>query len=250
MTALKKDFSRKALIHHEYLIENIVHFLTKEAILRPISNQELIKLHRPASRCLELLIARRGELVTQNELIAYAWGEKRGQFVSVNTFYQTMYHLRHSLQQAGCQDIIYTVPRQGTGILDNITILEVAVPDGKRTLLEVFRFALLSNRALHISFLTLLAVVGCILFLIPVTSNFPAFSEYRNTDYQGCKVFSDNSHITAEIISQLLFKVGLDCKGYHAIYINASQIHPRTSLLVCKKESSCRTVIIMRDNND
>lgn len=71
------------------------------------------KLNQPTSRCLLLLIERRGDVITQEEFMNEVW-RKHGMEVTVNTLYQNISILRKTLKRVGIdENIIITVPKKG-----------------------------------------------------------------------------------------------------------------------------------------
>ncbi|URN99640.1 winged helix-turn-helix domain-containing protein [Leclercia adecarboxylata] len=74
---------------------------------------EGIILNTPTARCLQLLIDKRGEVVSRESFLEQVW-QVRGIVVSQNTFYQNISLLRKSLKKVGLtEDIIVTVRRKG-----------------------------------------------------------------------------------------------------------------------------------------
>lgn len=74
---------------------------------------EVIMLNAPTARCLQLLIEKRGEVVSRDCFLEQVW-QARGIVVSQNTFYQNISLLRKSLKNVGLMaDIIVTVRRKG-----------------------------------------------------------------------------------------------------------------------------------------
>lgn len=105
-----------------YLIENKIIFSPEKQTLVHTDSHEKIKLKPTASLCLLLLLRKHGEIVTQNELLAFAWGESHRQ-VSFNAFYQSILSLRKSFLQMNVEkQIITTIPRKGLLIQHEITI--------------------------------------------------------------------------------------------------------------------------------
>lgn len=71
------------------------------------------KLNQPTSRCLLLLIERRGCVITQEDFMNEVW-RKHGMEVTVNTLYQNISILRKTLKRVGIdENIIITVPKKG-----------------------------------------------------------------------------------------------------------------------------------------
>lgn len=111
-----------------YLIENKILFIPAKQRLVHTDSHEQIKLKPTASLCLLLLLRNHGEIVTQNELLAFAWGESHRQ-VSFNAFYQSILSLRKSFSQMNVESqIITTVPRKGLIIQQEISVEEQRDP--------------------------------------------------------------------------------------------------------------------------
>ncbi|YCI28793.1 winged helix-turn-helix domain-containing protein [Erwinia sp. PK3-005] len=71
------------------------------------------KLNQPTSRCLSLLIERKGCVITQEDFMNEVW-RKHGMEVTVNTLYQNISILRKTLKRVGIdENIIITVPKKG-----------------------------------------------------------------------------------------------------------------------------------------
>ncbi|ROS10816.1 transcriptional regulator [Raoultella sp. BIGb0399] len=101
--------------------ENIIFIPTKRLIIDGVNRKE-IKLQVPASMCFEKLLKKQGEVISQNELIDFGWGEKRKSGVSTNAYYQSILHLRKNLENVGLFDIIDTIPRNGLRINKKIKV--------------------------------------------------------------------------------------------------------------------------------
>jgi DNA-binding winged helix-turn-helix (wHTH) protein len=105
-----------------YLIESKIMFIPEKLCLVHTDSHEQIKLKPTASLCLLLLLRKHAEIVTQNELLAFAWGESHRQ-VSFNAFYQSILSLRKSFLQMNVEkQIITTIPRKGLIIQPEITV--------------------------------------------------------------------------------------------------------------------------------
>ncbi len=80
-----------------YIIGEDVVFTPSQRMIVDRLNSKEVKLHVPASCCLEILLNNQGKIVSQDQLILCGWGEKRNAGVSPNTYYQCILHLRKSL---------------------------------------------------------------------------------------------------------------------------------------------------------
>ncbi|VDR30098.1 Transcriptional regulatory protein, C terminal [Raoultella terrigena] len=132
-----------------FIIGERAAFVPSRRVIVDRLNAKEIKLHLPASCCLEKLLRHQGEIVSQEELILCGWGSKRNAGVSHNTYYQCILHLRKSLAIIGFSDVIDTVPRHGLRFNNSVKVaylypdedIELQIdnsvkidPDGKETL--------------------------------------------------------------------------------------------------------------------
>lgn len=76
-----------------YIIGEDVVFTPSQRMIVDRLNSKEVKLHVPASCCLEILLNNQGKIVSQDQLILCGWGEKRNAGVSPNTYYQCILHL-------------------------------------------------------------------------------------------------------------------------------------------------------------
>ncbi|MEQ4531278.1 MAG: winged helix-turn-helix domain-containing protein [Mixta sp.] len=82
------------------------------------------KLNQPTSRCLTLLIERRGSVITQEDFMNEVW-RKYGMEVTVNTLYQNISILRRTLKRVGIdENIIITVPKKGITFSAQVEVLD------------------------------------------------------------------------------------------------------------------------------
>ena len=109
----------------KFLINESVYFYPAKQLLESASkDKESVSLNVPASRCLTLLLEKKGEIVTKYDFSQEVW-ENRGQYTSANTLYQNISLIRKALRSAGIsQDVIHTVPREGFSFLGTVASLE------------------------------------------------------------------------------------------------------------------------------
>lgn len=105
-----------------FIIGERAAFVPSRRVIVDKLNAKEIKLHLPASCCLEKLLRHQGEIVSQEELILCGWGSKRNAGVSHNTYYQCILHLRKSLAVLGFSDVIDTVPRHGLRFNNSVKV--------------------------------------------------------------------------------------------------------------------------------
>ncbi|MDU4942019.1 MAG: winged helix-turn-helix domain-containing protein [Mixta calida] len=96
-------------INNNVIFDPVNHTLTSSKFYP----EKDMKINQPASRCLALLIERRGDIIKQDEFMNEVW-RKHGMEVTVNTLYQNISILRKTLKRAGIdENIIITVPKKG-----------------------------------------------------------------------------------------------------------------------------------------
>ena len=97
-----------------FMINGEIIFDAHSCELRPLDDQtRIITLHAPTARCLQLLLEKRGEVISRDSFLEVVW-QSRGIIVSQNTFYQNISLLRKSLKKSGLSaDIIVTVRSKG-----------------------------------------------------------------------------------------------------------------------------------------
>lgn len=108
-----------------YLIENTLEFIPAERLLRHRVTQHKVILHSTVSSCLLLLLQEHNSLVTQDQLLRCAWGEKHRK-ITHNAFYQCILNLRKSFVALGVETpIVTTIPRKGLMITEQVSVEEV-----------------------------------------------------------------------------------------------------------------------------
>lgn len=109
----------------KYLINNSVYFYPAQQLLVPISEEYAqVSLNVPASRCLTLLLEKKGEIVTKYDLSQDVW-QSRGQYTSANTLYQNISLIRKALREVGIShDTIHTIPREGFSFLGTAILMQ------------------------------------------------------------------------------------------------------------------------------
>ncbi|WP_435947299.1 winged helix-turn-helix domain-containing protein [Dryocola sp. BD586] len=233
----------------QYILDGRLYFSTEESTLRDLNLQKVVKLQQPACRCLALLIKHQGVLIPQNDLITYAWGEERSQYIAPNTFYQSMHHLRQSLAQVGLPDVIFTVTRKGIGISSELSIIPATESDPP-----------IRNQHRWHSFLRVggylstaaIIIFCCIIFLTWQKSSKKKeniFSNYTLIQQQRCQIYSSLGNLTDNKVNFLLQRAGITCSEDLTIFITVAAGGERKSLLACSgyttQARQCQIFIIM-----
>lgn len=98
-----------------FLIDGRLVFHREQNALTSLVQPDLTEiLNEPCARCLEALLAAKGNIVSQAELYKAGWGESYKD-VSPNTLYQNILLARKAFKKVADsnEDFIITVPRQG-----------------------------------------------------------------------------------------------------------------------------------------
>lgn len=240
-----------------YIIDSSFEFwpTTCQLVVLGIENIT-ISLNIPASRCLELLIERRFELVLQHDFYDYVWGEE-GNEVSVNTLYQNIALLRKSLKSISENYgvMVITVPRQGFQFNQIFTILEQSSTEKMAQQPSVVpaetRISKADNEAqanfsspqsygklkwppilLAIIATALTATVMIYYFLahddpLPLNSYslYPIESE--------CITYTTPNTIDISRRVKIIKALGVDCKNTPYLYISSFGYSTRTSAIAC-----------------
>ncbi|MEI9539920.1 winged helix-turn-helix domain-containing protein [Enterobacter cancerogenus] len=249
-------------IHNSYILDDRVQFLVKDSVLLDKKNEREIKLQRPASLCLQLLIHHQGSLVSQAELIDHGWGSERAKYITQNAFYQSMYHLRQSLAQVGMSDVIFTVARQGTGISGTIKIRYLL--DGEVIESEIIKekFTLPSattvvndidfkQRLKWPKFILLLFIIIIISFILlqPHKNNDLLIKNEHQETLNMCRAYYSLAHFKQKNIGPLLQYAGIDCREKKTVFIYKSFIGGRISIISCsvynEKKRNCQINYVM-----
>lgn len=205
-----------------------------------------LKIQRPACRCLEYLLKNRGVIVSQRELMKYAWGEEKEKIVSTNNFYQAMHQLRNALESVGCPDIIDTIPRKGL-IIDKrhkISFVIDDVPDKKPASDSFFKYWHMIVSGLTVTLL--------ITFYLLLDDESDAFAGYKPVKIGHCAVYVSDAYIRRDSLLRLLKYARLNCEEMtlpRKIYVTIKKNNIRNSLMICtqKEERICHTIFVMNE---
>lgn len=130
-----------------FIINDEIIFDANSFELKSLHNVgEAVILNAPTSRCLQLLIEKKDEVVSRDNFLEQVW-RTRGIVVSQNTFYQNISLLRKSLKNAGLtDDIIITVRRKGFSLAPHIRIQPLE--DERITLCDSISSALVNEASM------------------------------------------------------------------------------------------------------
>lgn len=243
-----------------YTILDDILFFPDEQYIFNIKTFYRVNLKSTVSQCFHLLLKRRGNIVSQNELMAYAWGEKHRQ-VSYNTFYQNILQLRRALLMAGLeQQIITTVPRKGVMIHADILVKIEMVTGEKPSTQQNLPPIVSSSEATGIKsshskifmrygwFVLLLITLMCLLsYFLREFKEKDFFSNYYSASFAetNCHVFFNNDVANHEKHDLFIKSHQELCHKNKYIYITASPNTHNISAIICpvrigpKSNKSC-----------
>ncbi|EPM0021824.1 winged helix-turn-helix domain-containing protein [Citrobacter farmeri] len=241
---------------NRYILDDLIEFLPdKYQLVSRHSSNLAITLNVPASRCLQLLLERRHDLVPQNDFYPYVWGDE-GASVPVSTLYQNISLLRKALKtfSEDGDKIIQTVPKKGfllakdvnvqeIDLTDDVDEVESALPEIPHSTAQqssttaeksVFKNQYPLKLFFLISVLVLSIAAGLQLFLwgLPTALN-DIYTQKMNIS--GCSVHTNYKFTTTEVSKQINDN-NIDCKQtpYVYLYTASLQFNIHSSLLLCK----------------
>lgn len=243
---------------NRYILDDLIEFHPdKFQLVSSHSSNLAVTLHAPASRCLQLLLERRYELVPQNDFYPYVWGDE-GTSVPVSTLYQNISLLRKALKTftEDGDKIIQTVPKKGFSLAKDVNVQEIdftddfddvesvslAIPHSStqqiRTIAD--KKALKNKFTLKwffvVSALALSIAAGLQLFLwgIPTTLR-DIYTQKMNIS--GCYVHTNYKFTEAEVSKQIIDnKINCKLTPYVYLYTANLQFNIHSSLLLCKHQ--------------
>ncbi|MBC3378701.1 winged helix-turn-helix domain-containing protein [Serratia fonticola] len=110
-------------MNKKIIINDTILYLPSEHRLCPLRarGKETV-LNVPASRCLQLMLQRPGEVISQSDFFNEVW-QKNGQYVTANTLYQNISLVRKGMREAGLsKNVIRTVPKVGVVFFGTVEI--------------------------------------------------------------------------------------------------------------------------------
>lgn len=219
----------------QYLLDGIYFFNPSNLTITNNETNNLVKIHSTSAKCLLLLIEKHTTIVTQKQLIQYAWEEK-SHTVTHNSLYQCILNLRKCFIQLGCdKSIITTVPRKGLMIAEEISIARLDTFDG--TTLTTKNLSIEKKKS---SVMLMLACVGlatmiiCLIFIAKNNkTDFRVLYTQMNIDNKACKYFINNDNGFERKESKLLSQYNSLCKDNKFLYVTAYSEMRSKSILIC-----------------
>ncbi|MBL5825943.1 winged helix-turn-helix domain-containing protein [Serratia fonticola] len=232
-----------------FLINNTVLYFPETHCLALRSDPTVVAhLHVPASRCLLLLIERKGEIISQREFFEKVW-ESNGTYVTANTFYQSISHLRKGLKTVGLTgDVIKSLSKQGMTLSAETTIVEydesqpilLEIPDEKTTESQPRRFPYWKTSA----FIALAIIILSSIVLYSSSSPRESQSLLRYkplTQKNGCNFMAPESKRMTERYLSFIKDNEIPCGTGEFAYLNMPNNIPRVSVFICDGDINLST---------
>lgn len=245
-----------AAMSKAYLIDNSVifnpklHYLRRHLVTSP---QDIVQLNVPASRCFEVLLTNRYNVISQKVLFESVW-KNQGAYVSANTLYQNISLLRKALKSLDLDGIVKTISKQGIVIADTVNVQEIendnvdlSVPSTTLTILpaNIERIQSAGKLKWLTSNLFLSALVALALGLMTFSifenhhhqSHMGYFDHYSQfAEINGCKIFRPGMDNAEERYLSFVKNYPIPCEAQSKIYLTMPRAKPQVSMVICDKD--------------
>lgn len=252
-----------------YLIDGIVEFDSDKGTLHSLQTGQITYLNKPASRCFNLLLIRKNEIIPKSLFLTEVWGNV-GVCVSENTFYQNISLLRKALANSGLGDnVISTISRKGLKISSEISVMVLRDdhypqqdnqgecdinPDMADSIISTelitqsnpetpARPVLLSRWKMIVLPIIFLLVILLFLSgkLILLGQYFASYHEIKETSAEPCHLFYFGNLPVAEY-AKVVKEKNISCSYQPYVYISKYRFSTLTSII------QCRSIIDTADN--
>lgn len=246
-----------------YIIDSSFEFCPVTCQLTVFGAEDfIITLHIPVSRCLELLLERRFDLVSQHDFYQYVWQDE-AKNVSAETLYQSISLLRKSLKNISKEykSMILTIPRQGFkfnliySVQEQIGEKRVESSSNSDVLIENFTkapghedkvnshpvYSLHHKKSVRLNDLVFYMIVTLVLLITLVATylavekeELSPLSYYTHySESSGCIIYANSTNYDLSTKIKLIKELGADCKVTPYIYVTAFSYSTRVSAISC-----------------
>ncbi|WP_233149064.1 transcriptional regulator [Shimwellia pseudoproteus] len=230
-------------------------FSPLQRVLYVVKKDKKYSIQTPACLCLVFLLRHQGNVVTREQLITFAWGEGAITYVTNNTFYQTISHLRKVLDAVDCGNMVTTIPRIGLTIGQEHSIeLQHADTSAGVAPRPQSDPPPRRRRVIKPIYLIILCVV---LFTLPLSiggimaSRHDIFAHWQLLPDQGCEVRYRGSDNADNILREMRNN-NVSCDNNNAIFVTLNARIMRTSFLICQRYTPqrqlCHVLLVNRSN--
>jgi len=224
-----------------------------------------VTLAIPASLCLLALLQNKGDIVSHDDLLSFAWAA-RGMNVSPSTVYQNLSILRKSLESVGLSGgVIRTIPKRGWVIPDSFLVEfinelseDVSVSDENIAnhnnnsipfppLLLNFKGTMKNQVILKIAFLSLCCTVLYFSYLLSNYLSEDVIPDYIAPDFikiesaSGCNIYRNRSLRNDDFFAKFISGQNLKCGKEKWWYIINYPPSREISLFRCSGELNKNT---------
>lgn len=245
-----------ATMSKAYLIDNSVifnpelHYLRRRLMTTP---QDIVQLNVPASRCFELLLSNRYNVMSQKLLFESVW-EKQGAYVSANTLYQNISLLRKALKNLDLDGVVKTISKQGIVIADTVNVqeieedgLDLSVPSPTLAILpqppEVVQSGGNKKWLSSKLFLSALLIIAIGLITLSIAERYRHqihngyFDRYiQFTEINGCTIFRPGLDNAEKRYFSFVRNYPIPCEAQGRVYLTIPRATPQISMVVCNKD--------------
>lgn len=235
-----------------YRICEVIDFFPENLLLRNILNGKEASLFSPASKCLEALIERQGDVITQKELMYIGW-EAAGAPVTHNAYYQNISSIRRALKELSengfdYSNIVKTIKRNGLIInadikitpkyLDDTNNLDI---DEKYTGKSCHKKPLNNDHPKwHILLKQLLLIISSMCLVLTMYILFSKKSFFDNYFFlksisEGCSLYLNIDANKTLLKGSLFDGKEFNCEGFNKGYVTIFPNHTRSSVLLCSE---------------
>lgn len=265
-----------------YIINRQIIFCPDERKITSIETGDSVILQTPGALCLEEIIRKKGEIVSQANLFQIGWGEELSKHTTQSCYYQCFVNLRKQISSLGITEpVVITIPRRGMKFNDALSVVtkEETIGDlfnkdeqraehsaGIASEVEILPFPSKENNfvpghaqspKVRVVFRKWQIIVPLTLLLVFLVYSFYAGTgDYLIDDYaheepfEKCMLVHKQSEPTDNQISiNIMKKHGYSCDNNKFYFIHDNEGTPRVSFFMCDSlnASYCRSVVIMRD---
>lgn len=220
-----------------YLLDKKVEFQYSHNVLSSRDGLPSINLQVPASLCLLILLKKQGVVVSQEDLMIAGWGDRSNQ-ITPNTFYQTILHLRRSLEKMGLdKGFIQTIKRRGL-FIDERWSISIKKEDVNKTQLTTQSKATAWKEKQFVFLSIMVFFSGVLVLFLPAPK--PAFSDYKlltGVAPMNCTVFTNNK-ADYERLLRIINKTPTVCEKKTILYITEFSYINQASVMACKKTTA------------
>lgn len=231
-----------------YLIDKCIIFNPERSSLTNRLSLKEIQLKSTASLCFLLLLKNHNKVITQNELLEFAWGDSHRE-ATFNAYYQIILSLRKALLDIGLEkQIITTIVRKGLIVRDDICVENMNVSQENLFTEQLTHSDLQKNSEHTTASRHVLFLSEKIILIITLTVSIFLISRYINSKddnffsgyiplqphTQECQYFINDDTVNASRHEEIIRSHPEICHDGHSIYITAYPEIMSASVLMCQ----------------